>query len=104
LAHYYAGQTPVPGTPGDPKLVAAGQQIFERGVPDRGIAACASCHGANAEGRSIFPRLAGQHAAYLARQINVIQKQLRTSPVMHGIVKDLKPAEIEQVAAYLESK
>jgi len=33
--------------------------------------ACASCHGANADGDGArgIPRLAGQHAAYLARQI-----------------------------------
>lgn len=51
-----------------------------------------------------FPRLAGQHAAYLVRQLQVIQAQLRTSPVMHGIIKDLKPEEMKAVAAFLQSK
>ena len=42
---------------------------------DRGAAiyksSCASCHGAQAQGddRKEIPRLAGQHAAYLARQV-----------------------------------
>jgi cytochrome c553 len=104
LAQYYAGQAPAPGTPGNAALIAKGQKLFEQGVPERGIAACASCHGADAAGRSIFPRLAGQHAAYLTRQLEVIQKRLRDSPIMHGIVKDLKPDEMKAVAEYLQSK
>lgn len=104
LAHYYAGQAPAPGIEADAKLVAQGKTLFEQGVPERNIAACASCHGPNAEGRSIFPRLAGQHAPYLVRQLVVIQKQLRASPIMHGIIKDLKPGEMEAVAAYLQSR
>jgi cytochrome c553 len=38
------------------------------------------------------------------RQLQVIQGQLRTSPVMHGIIKELKPEEMKAVAAYLQSK
>ncbi|MBL6751246.1 MAG: cytochrome c4 [Nevskia sp.] len=104
LAHYYSTQTPGPGIAGDEKLIAQGKRLFEQGVPERGIAACASCHGADAQGRSIFPRLAGQHAAYLVRQLDVIQQQLRTSTIMHGIVKDLKPDEMKAVATYLQSR
>jgi cytochrome c553 len=106
LAHYYADLRPAAGSGqvGNPKLIASGLRLYEQGIPDRGISACASCHGKNAEGGSIFPRLAGQHAAYLVRQLNVIQSQLRTSPIMHGIIKDLKPDEMEAVAAYLQSK
>ncbi len=104
LAHYYANQAPAPGIAGDAKLIATGKKLFEQGIPDRNVAACASCHGANAEGRSIFPRLAGQHSAYLVRQLQVIQQQLRASPIMHGIIKELKPDEMEALAAYLQSK
>jgi cytochrome c553 len=110
LAHYYAIQPPFAGPPKTPaseveaKRVAEGKRLFEQGVPERNIAPCASCHGQNAEGHSIFPRLAGQHSAYLVRQLEVIQKQLRDSPIMHGIVKDLKPDEMKAVADYLESK
>jgi cytochrome c553 len=104
LAHYYAGQAPAPGIAGNAKLIAEGKRLFEQGVPDRGVAGCASCHGQAAEGKSIFPRLAGQHSAYLIRQLDVIQKQLRSSPIMHGIIKDLKPDEMKALAAYLQSK
>ena len=56
------------------------------------------------KGQSIFPRLAGQHAAYVVKQLNYIQSLVRAAPVMHGIVKDLTPAEIQAVAFYVQSK
>lgn len=62
------------------------------------------CHGADATGRDTFPRLAGQHAKYVIKQLNYIQSLVRAAPVMHGIVKDLTPNEIQAVAAYVQSK
>jgi cytochrome c553 len=52
---------------------------------------------------NIFPRLAGQHAPYLLKQLLVIQSALRTAPVMHGVVKDLTKQQMDAVVAYLES-
>ena len=104
LAAYYAAQPPAPGRPGDPALVARGKEVFDKGFPDRGIAACATCHGADAAGgNGIFPRLAGQHAKYVAKQLRYIQTLVRAAPVMHGIVKDLSSDEIDAVAAYVQS-
>jgi len=102
LARYFAKQPPPQGVPGDPATVAAGKKLFTQGVPDR-VAPCASCHGDHAQGNGIFPRLAGQHAPYIVRQLKVIQGNLRNSPVMHGIIKDLTPQEMDEVAAYLQS-
>ena len=104
IAAYYTAQPPAPGRPGDPALMATGKRLFELGVPDRGIPPCASCHGANAEGVADFPRLASQHAKYIARQVEYIQGLVRKAPVMHGIVKDLAPDEIQAIAAYVQSK
>ncbi|MDR3416063.1 MAG: hypothetical protein P4L83_07745 [Nevskia sp.] len=103
FAHYYASLPPPPGIPGDPKLVEEGRLLFERDVPDRGIVACSGCHGSNAEGRDTYPRLAGQHAAYIVRQLQVMQRRLRTSAA-HGMVKDLRPDEIKAVAVYVQSR
>ena len=55
-------------------------------------------------GKADFPRLAGQHTKYIVKQLNYIQSLVRAAPVMHGIVKDLTPAEIVAVAAYVQSK
>lgn len=102
LARYYAHQPPAAGTPGDPGRMARGKKIFEQGIEDK-VVACASCHGAHAEGAGIFPRLAGQHAAYIEHQLAIIQSNLRQSPVMHGIIGKLTPEDMVDVATYLES-
>ena len=102
LARYFAKQ-PVPkGILGKPAEVAAGKKVYEQGIAGS-VVPCASCHGAHAEGNGIFPRLADQHAAYIVRQLKVIQGNLRNSPVMHGIIKNLKPDDMRDVAAYLQS-
>jgi cytochrome c553 len=104
IAAYYAEQSPAAGRASDPSLVAKGKELFDKGLPERGIPACMSCHGANAEGMADFPRLAGQHSKYVIKQLNFIQSLVRSAPVMHGIVKDLTPAEVQAVAAYVQSK
>jgi cytochrome c553 len=104
IAAYYAAQPPAPGRNDDSALVAKGKELYDKGVIDRGIPACASCHGANGEGIADFPRLAGQHAKYVAKQLTYIQTLTRAAPVMHGIVKDLTPSEIQAVATYVQAK
>jgi cytochrome c553 len=103
LANYFAAQPAAGGKPGNPALIDQGKQLFAEGVPARQIPACASCHGAHAEGMATFPRLAGQHAPYLLKQLLVIQSVLRTAPVMHGVVKDLTRDQMQALVAYLES-
>jgi cytochrome c553 len=104
LAGYFAAQPAAPpGKAGNSALIAQGKHLFEEGVPARQIPPCASCHGAHAEGLAMFPRLAGQHAPYLLRQLLVIQSVLRTAPVMHGVIKDLTKDQMQAVVAYLES-
>ena len=103
IASYFSSQAPAPGKPGDPAVLATGKQLYEK-RPDRGIPACADCHGVDAEGLSVFPRLAGQHAEYLVRQMQILRAGQRNSRVMHGVVEDVSDSEIEAVATYLQSK
>src|SRR5579863_6038322 len=104
LAGYFAAQpAAAPSKAGNSALIAQGKHLFEEGVPARQIPPCASCHGAHAEGLAMFPRLAGQHAPYLLKQLLVIQSALRTAPVMHGVIKDLSKDQMQAVVAYLES-
>jgi cytochrome c553 len=105
LAAYYAEQKPAPGKAGNPKLVEAGRKIYEQGIPERGVRACASCHGDNAEGASVFPRLAGQHAEYVLRQLKVFRTRLRP----HGVImadesRNLSDIELRAVAEYVQSR
>ncbi|RDI97552.1 cytochrome c4 [Dyella solisilvae] len=102
LGRYFARQPPAAGEPGDPQQVARGKQLFEQGAEGK-VVACATCHGAHAEGNGIFPRLAGQHAPYVVKQLKVIQSNLRQSPVMHGIITKLTSDDMADVAAYVQS-
>lgn len=104
LAYYFSSQPPVHGKPADSASIARGRELFDKGISQKQIPACASCHGKNGEGNGEFPRLAGQHSAYIVKQLTVIQSALRAAPVMHGIVKELSRDEMEAVAAYLQSR
>lgn len=58
-------------------------------------AKCAACHGADAAGKEAMksPSIKGKSA-------EAIQKQITTSP-KHTSVKNLTPAEVKDLAAYL---
>ena len=66
---------------------------------------CAVCHGA--EGKSppneLWPNLAGQKAAYLAKQLKAFRDGARTDPLMNPMAKPLTDADIENLAAYFSS-
>lgn len=104
LAEYFASRKPAPGKPADPQLAAKGKVIYERGISSKNVPACVFCHGQNAQGISMFPRLAGQHAEYLVKQIKVFHTDNRPNlaKLMKSVVEQLSDEEAAQVAAYLQ--
>ncbi len=103
LAAYYAAQAPGRGVISDPAVISRGADIYAKGIPGDGIPPCAGCHGSNGAGTDQFPRLAGQHAQYLLKQLRSFQSNLRDVAIMHGVAKGMAIGEMEAVAAYLES-
>lgn len=81
-----------------------GEQLALRGDWPRGIPECVSCHGPGGVGvGDPFPRLAGQHASYLANQLRAWQVgDRRNDPadLMSGIAKRLDETQIKAVAEY----
>ncbi len=66
---------------------------------------CFICHGAEGESSSpVFPRLAGQNAAYLARQLADYQSGRRKSSAMQPMVEDLSPADFAALGQYFETR
>ena len=68
-------------------------------------AVCAGCHGA--DGNSMvptFPKLAGQHAAYLEAAMKEYKSGARSNPIMKGQAAGLSDADIANLAAYLASQ
>jgi cytochrome c553 len=105
LAAYFSSQraAPNPVRP-DAALAARGKTLFEEGKPDKSLPACKVCHGERAQGNATFPRLAGQHADYLVKQLEVFQRtdQRPEGAVMKTIAHLLDDGDIRAVAAYLQ--
>ncbi|MBF0561381.1 MAG: c-type cytochrome [Alphaproteobacteria bacterium] len=105
LAEYYTKKPVGHGvSSGDAALAAKGKTIFDQGDSAHNVPACASCHGANAEGVDATPRLAGQHGDYLIRQLEAFHRELRENETMHEVAKDITEDDIRAVAEYLASK
>lgn len=84
---------------------AKGEALYSNGDPARNIAACVSCHGAAGNSTIVLnAKLAGQHEAYLSKQLMDFQKPVRNNPIMSTIAKSLTPAEIANVSAYLSAQ
>ncbi len=103
IAEYFSAQPPAHGKPAGREETAAGEKIFENGIPAEQVPACHSCHGPRAAGNGIFPRLAGQHRSYLEHQLAAFMSNSRANAIMHENAKNLTALQISQVAAYLSS-
>jgi cytochrome c553 len=102
---WYAAQSPARGRGGNPKLVEEGRDLFANGRPSQGLAACQTCHGAQAQGTDAAPRLAGQHAPYLIGQINLFRTGANhNSPQMTGVARQLEASQARAIGAYLQSR
>lgn len=66
---------------------------------------CFICHGAEGESSSpVFPRLAGQNAAYVARQLADYKSGKRVSSAMQPMVRDLNAADFKALGAWFASR
>lgn len=66
---------------------------------------CAACH--NADGNSMIPvnpKLAGQHATYLVKQLLNFKNGERDNPIMSPMAKTLSDQDMEDLAAYFENQ
>lgn len=83
------------------------QQLYARGDPARGIVACASCHGAQGEGRQAadpVPLLAGQDWRYLRQQLldwRSGERHNSAEGAMNKTAKGLSDQDIDGLATYL---
>lgn len=82
--------------------LAKGEALYNNGDNARGIPACSSCHGDKGNSSiSVNPKLAGQHEAYLAKQLGNFKTAERNNAVMSAFAKPLSESEIRNVAAFL---
>ena len=103
IAAYLAVQKQKPGAAKNKDTVELGRKIYRGGIADKGVAACASCHGANGNGiPAQFPRIAGQHQDYTTAQLEAFKSGLRkNSAQMTTLAQRMSTEEMKAVADYI---
>ncbi len=84
---------------------AKGEALYNSGDAARGIMACVACHGA--AGNSAIPqnpKLAGQPAEYIAKQLADFKTPHRNNPVMSAMAMPLTGEDAKNIAVYLDKQ
>jgi cytochrome c553 len=62
---------------------------------------CAGCHGEDGNASApMFPKLAGQHPAYLSKQLREFKSGKRVDPTMNAMAGSLTDADIADISAW----
>lgn len=105
LAAYYASEAVTPVAVSE-AVIEQGAALYQGGDIERGIAACIACHGPRGEGleSAKFPRLSGQHPAYIKAQLEAFRSGARENDpngMMRDIATKLTDADIEVLSQYV---
>ena len=104
LSVYFSQQKLKPAAAKDEKLAAEGQSLWRKGDFEKGVPACAGCHGAAGAGLPAqFPRLAGQYPEYIETQLKSFRADERANDaekVMRVISAKLSDRQMKAVAEY----
>jgi len=92
-----------------PALVLAALPFVAQADPARAeeivSGKCFICHGADGESSSpAFPRLAGQNAGYVVRQLGDYKAGKRKSTTMQPMVEGLSPADFKSLGEFFASR
>jgi len=81
------------------------QEVDTSAVEQTVNTVCAACHAADGNSAiAINPKLAGQHAGYLLKQLRNFKDGSRENAVMGGMVANLSPEDMQGLAAYYASQ
>jgi cytochrome c553 len=102
VAAFYASKSAKPGFGKDKALVQLGERIWRSGIADKGVPACAACHGPSGAGLPVqYPRMGGQHADYTEAQLIAFRSGARgNNAQMTAIAAKLSDREIKAVSDY----
>ena len=103
MSAWLAAQKAKQGFAKEKDTVALGERIYRGGIADRQIAACSGCHSPNGAGiPAQYPRLSGQHAAYVAAQLSAFRGGVRNNNLqMTQVASKLSDREIQAVSDYI---
>ena len=88
-------------------LLGASPLVSAQGAGPVTVTACLPCHGGSAAGTQAaptFPKLDGQHAAYLDKQLREYKSGERKSDVMAPMFGALKKQQIPGMVAHFASQ
>lgn len=106
LDAYYSGQKPKTGSISKEQEAAAraGEEIYRAGLAGFSVTACMACHGPAGKGvMPNYPRLAGQHATYIEKQLLAFKNGTRSDPMMNDIAFPLSAEQIKELSTYLSA-
>ena len=84
---------------------AKGEALYTNGDAARGLPACVSCHGAaGASTIATNPKLAGQHEAYVYKQLLNFKGPDRKNPIMTPYAAMMTDDEMKNIAAYMDKQ
>ena len=106
LATHFRTLNPRPFRDAPRELTARGKTIYEDGVPEANVAACAACHGPEAYGQNEIPRLAGQLFPYTVKVLTNWSRERGQgtsdiSAIMVPTAHNLTRSQIAEIAAYV---
>lgn len=104
LDAYYSSLEAKPGFIAEEDLEAAekGARLYRGGAAELQIPACMSCHGPAGSGiPPLYPRVAGQSAAYLETQLLAFKSGERNHPMMGSIAFKLTPQQMREVSLFM---
>lgn len=68
-------------------------------------AACAACHSVDGNSSdALYPKIAGQHELYIARQLALYKSGERENPVMMGFAAGLSAQDMRDIGAYFAAQ
>ena len=81
---------------------AKGETLYSQGAPDRNVPACLSCPGAAGNSAAATnPKLAGQQAEYVHKQLADFKAKSRNNAIMTPYASALNDQEMKDIGAYL---
>ena len=106
LGYYFSEQNILLSSARKNGVGSIGENIYRAGLKNKGVAACASCHGPSGHGiPDKYPRLNAQHSEYTLAQLNAFRLELRKNDpagVMRTIAQKLTEEEMQSVADYIQ--
>ena len=103
LSAFYSAKQFKPSAAKHKDLVELGRDIYRGGIAEKGVPACAACHGPTGSGiPAQYPRLGGQFSDYTEAQLIAFRSGGRGNNVaMAAIAARLSDREIKALADYV---